>query len=170
MNLDDLWIGDLLVILKSGKEGTFQGIHREKAKARVQVGEKIILVSPQNLSLAPEKKYNKLEELGFDTPSSPSSLMQERLDFDSVIDLHMEKLQPSKKNDNPIAILEFQLRKLREFIDRAIELKLPKITVIHGKGTGALKMETFNILDSYSEKKSYHPINNEGGVIVYLAY
>ena len=49
MILDDLWIGDKLLIISSGKRGTFVG--QVDGKARIKVGEKIIRVKPQNLKL-----------------------------------------------------------------------------------------------------------------------
>ena len=166
MNLNDLWIGDRVIIIRSEREGSFEGINN--GKARIKVDNKILLIKASGLRVAPilKRKNSVLEE----TNNSKTTIHQERLQFIPEIDLHMEKLQPSKMHDNPVAILEFQLRKLTEFIDKAVELSIPKLTIIHGKGTGALRMETMNIIESYSEKTSVFPVNNEGGVLVYFKF
>ena len=170
MNLDDLWIGDQVIIIHSGRQGTFIGINKA-GKARIQIDGKVLLIKASNVSLAPELKLNtSLEQLIEETQETQASAISSRLDFIPEIDLHIEKLQATKKHDNPIAILEFQLRKLKEFMDKAVDLRLDKVTIIHGKGTGALRMETMGIIDAYPEKASIYPINNDGGVIVYLRY
>jgi len=168
MNIDDLWIGDRVIIIRSGREGSFEGTN--KGKARVKVDKKMLLIPLSGLRIAPVLKSQNpfLED---DKPTTKKATKyQEKLDFNPEIDLHMQKLQPSKMHDNPVAILEFQLRKLQEFLDRAIDLRIPKVTIIHGKGTGTLRMETMNIIDSFPEKVSIYPVNNDGGVLVYFKY
>lgn len=166
MNVEDLWIGDEVIIVSLGIRGKFTGVKNNLATIQTKDG--IFQIRGVDLKIAPEIKesisLNDIES------TNQSSLYEQRMSFKSAIDLHIEKLQASKKNDNPIAILEFQLRKLREFLDRAIELRMSKVDVIHGIGTGVLKMEAMNIIESYPEKTSIIPINKGGGVTVYLRY
>ena len=171
MNLDELWIGDRVLIIRSQRIGTFEGINTN-GKARIKLDKKVLLIKGENLELVKVKRANQaLEELEVENnTTTEKSILEDKMDFIPELDLHMRKLQPSKAHDNPIAILEFQLRKLTEFMEKAISLRLAKVTVIHGKGTGALRMETMNIIDSYPEKVSIYPINNDGGMIVYLRY
>ena len=165
MNLDDLWIGDEIQIISSKKIGTFEGIN--KGKVRVKINEKNIHVGVSNIRLVTEKK----REINIEINSDPKpSFIERKMHFNNTIDLHIEKLQESKKNDRAEAILEFQLRKLSEFIEEAIELRCDKAHIIHGKGTGALRMETMNIINNFSEIKSIYPINNDGGITIYLRY
>ena len=167
MKLDDLWIGDFVIIIRSGREGRFEG--ENNGKARIRVDKKILLIPASGLKIAPvQKKINPILEEIY-TKQKPSGY-QQKLDFPSEIDLHMQKLQPSKMHDNPVAILEFQLRKLTEYIDKAVDLRIGKVKIIHGKGTGALRMETMNIIESYPEKLTIYPVNNDGGVLVYFKY
>lgn len=171
MNLDDLWIGDEVEIIRSGRIGKFLGTN--KGKARVQIKDKVLLVLPSGVRLAPEKKFQRSAEIDSESEpkeSTQKSFFQESYSFKPEIDLHIEALQPTKKNDNPVAILEFQLRKLREFLDNAVRLRAPKVHIIHGRGTGALRMETMHMIDGMPEKVSIFPTNNDGGVTVYFKY
>lgn len=167
IKLSDLWIGDQVLLLKSNRKGVFQGV--KEGKARIQVGKKIILSSASNLQKLKEEKLSKLE-IFFEEEQRKASLIKERVQFVEEIDLHIEVLQPSKKNDNPVAILEFQIRKLKEFIQKSIRLKMGKVRVIHGKGTGALKMEAYHVFKEYEEIVSLIPTNNDGAVLVYFKY
>lgn len=167
MDVEDLWIGDRVEIVRSGRIGSFEGVNN--GKVRVKVNNKILLVSAKGVKLAPELKLTVSEILN-DGVNETSSLVEKRLSFFPEIDLHMESLQPSKQNETATSILEFQLRKLTEFLMKAIDLKIPKVSVIHGKGTGVLKMETLNIIEGFSEKQSIFPINAGGGVAVYFNY
>lgn len=166
MKADDFWIGEHVILLKSNRLGIVKGT--KEGRVKVKVGDKIILSLPSNLKIhIPPKKHPLLEAM--DEESQPrESLINRRLKFKAEIDLHIEKLQHSKKNDNPIAILEFQLRKLTAFLDDAIDLGIPKVNIIHGKGTGALKQEVYNIFKDYQQIKSLYPTNQDGAVIVYF--
>jgi len=173
MELDEYWIGDRVVIIRSSKQGVFLGINKGKARIRVDGSNKILLIPKSNITPFIEPSRNQHLQALIEEDNAkikPSTLLEEKLDFIPEIDLHINKLQPSKEHENPIAILEFQIRKLQDFMDRAVALKLPKVTVIHGKGTGALRMETMGVIDSFPEKESIYPINNNGGMIVYLRY
>lgn len=167
MRLSDLWVGDHVLLLKSNRRGVFKGIKGNKA--RVLVGKKIILSLASNIQKIEEEKPTKLE-IFFEEENRKENLIQERAKFLEEIDLHIEVLQPSKKNDNPTAILEFQIRKLKEFIQESIRLKIGKVLVIHGRGTGALKMESYNMFKQYTEIVSLIPTNNDGAVLVYFKY
>lgn len=167
---NELWIGDELVLIKSKRTGFFQGM--KNGKIRVKVNDSIILTPLSNIALPSKSKSNPaLESLNKELSSqstNPQGSYREKMAFVPEIDLHIEKLQASKRNDPPFAIIEFQIRKLREFMDKAIALKCNKVTVIHGKGTGALKMEAEYLVRSYDEYVSTYPVNDGGGMIVYL--
>jgi len=169
INLEDLWVGDRLLLIKSNRTGFFHGT--KNGKIRVKIGDSIILTPLSNIAIAPKvRKNSKLEELNSSPAlsSQTNNLILEKQNFIPTIDLHMEVLQPSKRNDSPFAILEFQIRKLTEFMDKAIKLRCDKVTIIHGIGTGALKMETEHLVRSYDQYVSTYPINNGGGMVVYL--
>ncbi len=172
INPKDLWVGDKILLLKSKRTGFFQGM--KNGKIRVKLNDKIILTSPDNIDHAPESKSNPAleaiqNELNHSSRSTKRYIL-EKQSFNNTIDLHIEKLQVSKQHDPPVAILEFQLRKLTEFMDKAISLRCDKVHIIHGKGTGALKMDTENLVKSFAEYVSIYPINDGGGMTVYLKY
>ena len=168
MNLEDLWIGDSVRLKKSGRVGKFIGVDHNKA--RIQLKDKTVLTSAGNLELISEESFKNYVEETKEEKIHVPNYYQRKLDFNTKIDLHIEKLQSQKQHENPVAILEFQLRKLKEFLDEAVDLRVDKVEIIHGIGTGALKMETFHLLDDYPQKVSTYPINNGGGVIVYFRY
>jgi hypothetical protein len=44
------------------------------------------------------------------------------------------------------------------------------VHIIHGRGTGTLRMETMHMIEGIPEKVSIFPTNNDGGVTVYFKY
>lgn len=56
MNLKELWVGESILIITSGKHGKFEGINNE-GKARIRVGDKILLIKADNLDIIPEKEH-----------------------------------------------------------------------------------------------------------------
>ncbi len=58
---------------------------------------------------------------------------------------------------------------IKEFINDNYNLKNPKIIIIHGIGTGALKEETHKILKQDKRIESYHLNHyNNGCTVIYL--
>lgn len=57
------------------------------------------------------------------------------------LDLHIEQLTDSHKGLSNYEILQIQLRKFKQFLDKAKANHLSKIVVIHGVGEGVLKSE-----------------------------
>ncbi len=155
MDLKDLWIGEKVKLIKSGRIGTFEGLTKDQ-KARIRIGDKIFKSKGSNLLLYIEKKKKKYD---FDdlTPSG-----QKLKSFNPVLDLHMEKLNPSMLNVNPIQILDHQIAACQSYIEQAIKLRRYTVTIIHGKGKGQLKMEVIHLLKNYPEVH-FHIDTNNGG-------
>lgn len=72
-----------------------------------------------------------------------------------VIDLHIEKLQASYKHLTNSEILNIQLRAFEKSLLEAIKNKEKTMAVIHGKGSGKLRTEIFNLLRSYPQAAHY---------------
>lgn len=69
--------------------------------------------------------------------------------FTLEIDLHIEKLVPSKNGLNNYDILTIQLDTAKRQIDFAIRNRIPKLVLIHGVGEGILKTELEYLLKRY---------------------
>jgi hypothetical protein len=65
------------------------------------------------------------------------------------IDLHIEELADDWRSLSNGEILDIQLRKFNSFMATAIEKRIPKVIIIHGKGEGILKTEIRNHLFKY---------------------
>lgn len=173
INLKDLWIGDTLRILTSGRVGTYEGVGKN-GKARVKCGDKIFLVKEANIELiqdGEEAQSDVLESNETQTESiKPISLINSKNLDNNQIDLHIAKLNPELENAHPQMILDHQLVMCRAFIKHAIEKKRNVVTVIHGKGTGALKEEVLHLLKEFSAVRFAISVNDDGAQEVWFKY
>lgn len=64
-------------------------------------------------------------------------------------DLHIENLIDDWRNLSNGEILDIQMKHFSSFMSRAIEKRIPKVIVIHGKGEGILKNEIRTALFAY---------------------
>lgn len=168
MDIDDLWIGDRLIIKSSGKEGTYEGTN--KGKVRVKVGPKILLVRPTNVMLAPEKPVED-PDLGLGEPvthKEPKKPLPGKT-IKKEIDLHLEKLPPFE-NTRWQTALEYQIDACKRFLEEAINAKVPALLIVHGKGKGILKKEILHLLDDYKEVYLKLEVNQGGAIEVWMQY
>ena len=168
VDLKELWIGEKLKIKGSGKLGTFEGIG-ESNKAKIYTGGKILLVDPKNLEIAAESVQEMTE--GFFVPEGkPVKKKESFKQFSNTIDLHIEILNPDLKNAHPQLILDHQLLMCRNFINHATLKRKNVITIIHGKGRGALKQEVLHLLKEFNNIRFTVEINNGGAQEVWMRY
>lgn len=165
----DLWIGDKVRMVASGRQGTFEGLSSD-GRARIKVGDKIFLCPVHGLDVIPETEhfpdihaYLAAEEKKHEKP-----LRQVAIQFDHTIDLHIDKLAPHMENEIPGRILEYQLQKSMDFIRQAIDRKYPHITIIHGKGQGVLREAILHQLKNFSQVRLTFSKNGGGAVEVWL--
>ena len=71
------------------------------------------------------------------------------------VDLHIEKLLPSKKGLSNHDILTKQLDTARGQLEFAIRKRIQKIVFIHGVGEGVLKAELEYLFSRYENVKFY---------------
>lgn len=162
----DFWIGDWVKIKSTGKIGKFEGKINDKAKVKL-VG-KIVLVPSNDVELLPDELIPReifavKKKIGKKKSPKPK-------DTTNTIDLHIEKLEPDMKNELPELILSYQINRVKRFITYCISRKQLNLTIIHGKGIGALKLEVKNILNSFPEVYFIKEINDGGAVEVILQY
>jgi len=143
-------IGDYVGINKSNTVGRIIEISKSKNKVTILAGAIKMQVKINEIFHAKEKKEIKTEK-GYSLYREPQANYR--------IDLRGEKPE----------VAEFEIIK---FIDEAIQAGLERVEILHGKGTGALKKTTWDILKADDRIKSYNfaPIEfgGEGITIVEL--
>ncbi len=72
------------------------------------------------------------------------------------IDLHIEQLVSSRKGMTNFDMLSLQLNTLEQALDKAIRLHQRTLVVIHGIGSGRLKSDIHQLLESHSGVSHYH--------------
>ncbi len=167
INLNELWIGDKVKMIKSNSIGIFEGIVNDKAKIRL---DKIShLVSPLELEHYIEQV--SMPEISFENEPPLNKVVKSlKTKVKTEIDLHIEKLNPNFKATIAESVLDYQLKACEDFIREAIDRRLYKCTIIHGKGEGKLRELVHTLLSSYVEVKMQILTNRDGATEVWLAY
>lgn len=173
----DFWIGDWVRNMHTGRIGTYEGENnkpgsKNKNKVRVKIDGRIFLIPVNRLQLLSEKEVEAYRINKHTEPYNPkkkSSGFPEDV-FKDTIDLHIEILAPHLAGKQVELILQKQIDSAREFIQKAIARRRLTITIIHGKGTGALKMEIDHLLDNYPQVFYKKEVNNGGAVEVLFKY
>ena len=159
INLKELWIGDMVKIISSGRIGKFEGIHA-CGKARINASGKIYLAGPKNLVIYQEPEEE--EKLFFDEPTTPARKITD------TIDLHIEKLKPDMLSSLPERIYDYQMKACIQYINDAKNSHMNSFTIIHGKGTGVLKQSVIDYIKSEKTIKFYEVIHDGGAVRIHL--
>ncbi len=163
VDINNLWIGDLLRLKKTGRIGKFDGRSGHK-KIKVKVGEKIVITPVTNIEIAPEG--SKSEEL--DYPYRPKGIINLVTTLSDTIDLHIDVLNPSLHSNRVERIIDFQIKAAKTFIEKSIENRTKKILIIHGKGEGVLKSEISHLLSLYDVVQFTFDKNNGGATEVWF--
>lgn len=160
----DLWVGDQLRLLQSGRVGRFVNVVND-GRLRIKVGDKFILAKPHMLEQIEEKEYSqKLIEL-------KEQELEKQLGVkfpDKQIDLHMENLNPNLLNALPERIVDVQLKAFEAYMDEVLKMKYKFVTIIHGKGKGVLKAAIHTYLSATEEVNHFVAVNNGGATEVFL--
>lgn len=83
------------------------------------------------------------------------------------LDLHYEERIHHSKNKH---ILEIQLKKFHEYMDKVIQLECEEIEIIHGKGNGILKQKIYESLQENSYVFQITENHNGGSSKILLRY
>jgi|LakMenEpi03Aug12_release.lakeMendotaPanAssembly.Ray.scaffolds.fasta_scaffold01120_3 dsDNA-specific endonuclease/ATPase MutS2 len=104
--------------------------------------------------ISTDKLYKAIQEK---TEPTKRSFVKEKKsrkdDFVLEVDLHIEKLVPSKRGMNNYDILNLQMETAKRQLEFAIKNKMPKVVFIHGVGEGVLKAELDFLLGRYENLK-----------------
>jgi len=167
----DFWIGDWVKDPKTGLIGKYEG--KIDFQAKINVQGKFYFVKESDLTILTDAQIEKhLEKKKKSTSNKKKTApgRKKTLNFENSLDLHIEKLAPHLVGKRAELIVVHQIQKCRSFIFEAIKRKQISITIIHGKGTGALKMEVEHLLMEFDEVYFTKSINNGGGIELMLSY
>lgn len=166
VNIEELWVGDLLKTKKSGRVGRYEGLNKE-GKIRMSIGGKVLLLRPSQVEKADESDYYK-KRVEIKEEDLAAKLGVEKAS--TSIDLHIEKLNPHLINALPERIADIQIAAFQKYIQNAVKDRLNVVTIIHGKGKGVLKTSIHTYLNSFEELNHFHLVNDGGATEVYFTY
>jgi hypothetical protein len=145
-------IGDKVAALDEDVTGVVVNVQSDKIEVETSEGflmtylakELIININSNELSgfVSREKVSNaikeKIEPLKRNFNREKKSKKE---DFVLEVDLHIEKLVPSKRRMNNYDILNLQMETAKRQLEFAQKNRIPKVVLIHGVGEGVLKAE-----------------------------
>jgi DNA mismatch repair protein MutS2 len=139
----ELQIGDLVRMKSGGSSGIIEAI--DKTKAIVQMGPMRLTVKLRDIEHAREElNVQKQKSISVETLNQFNA-------FENKLDIR--GLTPDEA-----------LRRVEEFMDRALMNASSELRIVHGRGTGALRNLVRNKVREYREvKQVFHPASNEGG-------
>ena len=139
--------------LKIKAKKLFQKIEDMKLKNEASFSNKLFETYPDKL-IEDRPDLGKLYAKGYKIYDA--SKAHEHLEpFQSVVDLHVEKLTDSWKHLSNFEILTLQLKAFEKHYHLALAHHQPSLIIIHGVGSGKLKDEIHEILKTKSEVKSF---------------
>lgn len=163
VDVKSLWIGDGLRIVKSGRTGRFEGIHKS-GKLRIRIDDKVILADARAVELYEEEAADDLD-LGLETETSPVKAINAPPD---QIDLHIEVLAPHLAHQRPERILLHQMEACKAFVADAAQRRRYSVKIIHGKGEGVLRNEVHHYLRMNPTVALFTPSPDGGSTDVFL--
>lgn len=93
-------------------------------------------------------------------------------EFNTELDLHIEQISPDYEGKSNADILNIQLQHFEKYLNRAIELGVERVFIIHGLGKGKLKNEVAARLmlnpEVQTYKNEFHPRYGWGATEVIL--
>lgn len=167
LNLDELWIGERVRLIKNGQSGRFEGSTAE-GLARISVDGHIVVTEAHNLELEKEDNDDNPIDSWLNQPHIPKAKPEPIKLFTKEIDLHFD--ETASRAITSDQVLDWQLRKCRKHIETAINKKVSNIIIIHGKGEGVLRNLVHQMLDSYAEVQWKMLINQGGATEVVFYY
>ena len=153
-------IGDKVAVLDDNVEGTVSGFQNNQVVVETSDGFVVVYFEKELV-----KTDNPLDLKAFAAGQSLSQVLKEKEippkrsfvkekksrkdEFVLEVDLHIEKLVPSKRGMSNYDILTLQMETAKRQMDFAIKNRMPKVVFIHGVGEGVLKAELDFLLGRY---------------------
>ena len=153
-------IGDKVAVLDDAISGTVIKVNKNDISIETTDGFMMTFFVNELI-----KTNNTSELSGFFSTQSLSSVLKDKEapkkhsfvkekksrkeEFVLEVDLHIEKLVPSKRGMSNYDILNLQMDTAKRQMDFAIRNRMPKLVFIHGVGEGVLKAELDFLLGRY---------------------
>jgi len=138
----DFKIGDTVLVLSMGLEGSLTSLPNSKGDVNVQMGIFNSIVNIKDLEILPDKEEKEAK--------TKTSMGQTKIEKSAYISPEINVI--GKTVDEAISIVD-------KYLDDAYLAHLPQVTIIHGRGTGALKKAVANHLKRTKYVKSYRAGN-----------
>jgi len=161
--------------LKVRARQLFQRIEEMRAQQKALFTYQLLEKWPDRVIESRDPDIGLLKKAGYHVRTDKSNAGQiHHPPPQSVVDLHIERITDEWKRLTPLEILDAQLGTFNRHLDSSIAHHQPKLTVIHGNGSGRLRDEVHQLLRSRSEVKSfvnqYHPLFGYGATEIYFQY
>lgn len=158
-------IGDNIIFKKEKQTGVITKINSlykvqietpEGFKINVSINDIILIDSFTNKPSAYGTDFYQKDMLKIKKPSSK----QERSKTVLKVDLHIELLTSDYEHMDNFEIVQLQLKACQHKLEYALNSKITKVVIVHGIGTGVLKEEVHQLLQTY--KLRYY-LSKDGG-------
>lgn len=153
-------IGDLVSVLDEDFSGVVIGFQKDQIVVETEDGFSMLYFENELV-----KKFNTSDLSVFNSSQNISQILKDKElpkkrsfekekksrkeEFVLEVDLHIEKLVPSKRGMSNYDILNLQMETAKRQLDFAIKNRMPKVVFIHGVGEGVLKAELDFLLGRY---------------------
>jgi hypothetical protein len=175
-------IGDQVAAIDEDVKGLIIAIKKDHIEIETSDGfvmafqqNELILdqTNPDFHSFFSKEKVNSAlkEKKDIQKSSSPKLKKSRKDDYLMEVDLHIEKLVPSKKGMNNYDILNLQLETAKRQLEFALKNRIPRVVFIHGVGEGVLKYELdslFKRFDNISVQEANFQKYGFGATEVYF--
>ena len=162
--------------LKVRAKQLFQRIEEMRAAQKAHFSYLLLDQWPARVVTQKKKEVDidLLKKAGFNVRADKSRPGEHHPPPQSVIDLHIEKITEQWKRMSSIEIFDAQLGTFNRYLESSIAHHQPKLTVIHGNGSGKLRDEIHQLLRARTEVKSFvnqfHPLFGYGATEIYFQY
>lgn len=162
--------------LKVRAKQLFQRIEEMRVAQKAHFSYLLLDQWPERIVVQQKKDVDidLLKKAGFNVRADRSKPGAHHPPPQSVIDLHIEKITEQWKWMSAIEIFDTQLGTFNRYLESSIAHHQPKLTVIHGNGSGRLRDEIHQLLRARTEVKSFvnqfHPLFGYGATEIYFQY
>jgi hypothetical protein len=160
--------------LKVRAKQLFQRISDMRAQQKAHFSYPLVERWPDRVSEQKNDELGALRKAGFVVRNDKSRNTSFHVPPQSVVDLHIEKLTDDWKRMTAFEIFDIQLNAFTKHLESNIAHHQPKLTIIHGNGSGRLRDEIHEQLRTKREVKSfvnqYHPLFGYGATEIYFQY
>lgn len=170
MNIDDLWIGDVVEIISTKLRGKFEGKNPD-GRAKIKVDKDLWLAGENDLRVVDESELIEKETLEFEEDETEDkNQIKAFTKLPDSIDLHIEKLNPEFTPTYTESNLDYQFKSFLQYLDQAVKERKSSVTIIHGKGKGVLQKQILDYIKYHEKVFSYSDKSNGGAIEIIFNY